>query len=233
MFDGGPEQMEAEMRKGPLFRNRRQAGQALARVLSAYADRRDVLVLALPRGGVPVGFEVAEALHAPLDVFIVRKLGVPGREEYAMGAIASGGVRVLNESVARLLHISDAAIEEVARTEQQELQRRERLYRDARPPPKVRGRTVLVVDDGLATGSTMRVAVRAVRRQAPARVVVAAPVAAPEACELLRGEADDVVCAEMPSPFWGVGRWYLDFSQTSDEEVCRLLHNARRHSPLS
>jgi putative phosphoribosyl transferase len=220
-------QMEAEMRTGPLFRDRRQAGQALARVLSAYADRRDVLVLALPRGGVPVGFEVARALRAPLDVFIVRKLGVPGREEYAMGAIASGGVRVLNESVARLLHISDAAIEEVARAEQQELQRRERLYRDARPPPEVRDRTVLVVDDGLATGSTMLAAIRALRVQQPMRIVAAAPIASPETCTELRGEADDVVCARTPEPFVAVGLWYEDFDQTTDEEVRELLERAR------
>jgi putative phosphoribosyl transferase len=219
--------MEAEMRTGPLFRDRRHAGQALARVLSAYADRRDVLVLALPRGGVPVGFEVARALRAPLDVFIVRKLGVPGREEYAMGAIASGGVRVLNESVARLLHISDAAIEEVARAEQQELQRRERLYRDARPPPEVRGRTVLVVDDGLATGATMLAAIRALRVQQPMRIVAAAPIASPETCTELRGEADDVVCARTPEPFVAVGLWYEDFDQTTDEEVRELLERAR------
>ncbi|MBT2324843.1 phosphoribosyltransferase [Variovorax paradoxus] len=211
----------------PLFRNRRQAGQALAGLLGAYVDRHDVLVLALPRGGVPVGFEVAETLHAPLDVFIVRKLGVPGREEYAMGAIASGGVRVLNEEVTRTLRISAAAIEEVARSELSELQRRERLYRDARPPPDVRGRAVLVVDDGLATGSTMRAAVRALRVQQPARIVVAVPIASAEACEELHSEADEVVCLSTPEPFIAVGLWYEDFGQTTDQEVHELLERAR------
>ncbi|MDR6536582.1 phosphoribosyltransferase [Variovorax soli] len=215
------------MSTGSLFRDRRQAGKALAQVLGAYADRRDVLVLALPRGGVPVGFEVAVALRVPLDVFIVRKLGVPGREEYAMGAIASGGVRVLNESVRRLLHISEAAIEEVARAEQQELQRREQLYRGARPPPDVRGRAVLVVDDGLATGSTMLAAIRALRVQQPARIVAAVPIASAETCEDLRREADHVVCARNPEPFVAVGQWYENFAQTTDEEVRELLARAR------
>jgi putative phosphoribosyl transferase len=215
------------------FRDRKYAGRALAKRLALFAGRRDVTVLALPRGGTPVAYEVAKALHAPLDVLVVRKLGVPWNPEFAMGAIASGGERLIDDMLTRELGISTRDVEEVASNEAYELERRERVYRGGRPAPDLRGRTVILVDDGLATGSTMRVAVRAVRRQSPARVVVAAPVAAPEACELLRGEADEVVCAEMPDPFLGVGRWYLDFSQTSDEEVCRLLHNARRHSPLS
>jgi putative phosphoribosyl transferase len=215
------------------FSDRKYAGRALAKRLAKLAGRSDVTVLALPRGGTPVAYEVAKALHAPLDVLVVRKLGVPWNPEFAMGAIASGGERLIDDMLVRELGISTRDVEEVASNEAYELERRERVYRGGRPAPDLRGRTVILVDDGLATGSTMRVAVRAVRRQAPARVVVAAPVAAPEACELLRNEADEVVCAEMPDPFLGVGRWYLDFSQTSDEEVCRLLHNARRHSPLS
>ena len=215
------------------FRDRKYAGRALARRLALFAGRRDVTVLALPRGGTPVAYEVAKALHAPLDVLVVRKLGVPWNPEFAMGAIASGGERLIDEMLVRELGISTRDVEEVASNEAYELERRERVYRGGRPAPDLRGRTVILVDDGLATGSIMRVAVRAVRRQSPARVVVAAPVAAPEACELLRGEADEVVCAEMPDPFLGVGRWYLDFSQTSDEEVCRLLDDANRRSPLS
>lgn len=211
----------------PVFRDRRDAGRALASVLTAYANRPDVLVLALPRGGVPVGFEVAQALHAPLDVFIVRKLGVPGHEEFAMGAIASGGVRVLNSNVVRMLDIAPADIEAVTRTEQAELLRRERLYRDARPPPEVRNRTVILVDDGLATGSTMLAAVKALRTMQPGRTVVAVPTASSDVCEDLRREADDVVCATTPEPFRAVGLWYEDFSQTSDEEVRDLLERAR------
>ena len=213
------------------FRDRKYAGRALAKRLGLFAGRRDVTVLALPRGGTPVAYEVAKALHAPLDVLVVRKLGVPWNPEFAMGAIASGGERLIDDMLVRELGISTRDVEEVASNEAYELERRERVYRGGRPAPDLGGRTVILVDDGLATGSTMRVAVRAVRRQSPARVVVAAPVAAPEACELLRGEADEVVCAEMPDPFLGVGRWYLDFSQTSDEEVCHLLDDANRHSP--
>ena len=200
----------------------------LAQVLVGYANRSDVIVLALPRGGVPVAYEVAKALHAPLDVFVVRKLGVPGHEEYAMGAIASGGVRVLNDEVVRRLGIPDAAVDAVTRYEQGELERRERLYRAGRPPPDARGRTVILVDDGLATGSTMLAAVRALRAQQPARIVVAVPTAAAETCAQLRSEADEVVCATTPEPFRAVGMWYDDFSQTSDEEVRELLARAEQ-----
>jgi len=203
----------------------------LAARMPEYAGRSDVLVLALPRGGVPVAFEVARALRAPLDVFLVRKLGVPGQEELAMGAIASGGVRVVNEAVVRHLDIAPEVLDAVAAREQEELERRERAYRDERPAPDVRGRTVILVDDGLATGSTMRAAALALRQKGPARVVVAVPVASREACEEFRGEVDDVVCAATPEPFMGVGRWYEDFSQTTDEEVRSLL--ARPHGGMS
>src|SRR5207245_3956450 len=192
-------------------RGRADAGRRLAEKLTAYADLSDVLVLALPRGGVPVGFEVARALGAPLDVFLVRKLGVPGQEELAMGAVATGGVRVLNEQVVGALGIPPSVIEAVAAWQQQELVRRERLYRGDRPPPDVRGRTVILVDDGLATGSTMRAALAALRRQQPARLVVAVPTAAPATCDGLRAEAGDVVCATTPEPFDSVGLWYEDF----------------------
>jgi putative phosphoribosyl transferase len=210
-----------------LFANRREAGRILASLLRKYADRDDVLVLALPRGGVPVGFEVAHALKAPLDVFIVRKLGVPWHDELAMGAIATGGVRVLNEDVVISLALGPEVIDAVAAREEKELARRERLYRGARPAPQVQGRTVILVDDGLATGSTMRAAVAALRKQAPARIVVAVPVAAPETCEEFTTEVDEVVCAATPRMFNGVGRWYEDFSQTTDEEVHDLLAQAR------
>src|SRR4051794_35756455 len=209
-----------------LFRDRAQAGRQLAARLTAYAGRPDVLVLALPRGGVPVGYEVARALRAPLDVFLVRKLGVPGQEELAMGAIASGGVRVLNEEVVRTLGIPDEVVDAVAAQEQRELERRDRLYRGKRPAPQVEGRTVILVDDGLATGSTMRAAVAALRRQRPARIVVAVPVGAPQTCEDFQYEADEAVCARTPEPFHAVGAWYEDFSQTTDEEVRDLLGRA-------
>ncbi|HEX3139585.1 MAG TPA: phosphoribosyltransferase [Rhizobacter sp.] len=211
-----------------VFRDRRHAGQELARRLTGFAERPGVMVLALPRGGVPVAFEVAQALRAPLDVFIVRKLGVPGHEEYAMGAIASGGVRVLNESALRMLGISPAEVERVVQAEQQELARREHLYRGALPPVDARGRTVLLIDDGLATGSTMRAAVMALRRQQPAQLVVALPTAAADSCQALRAEADEVVCVMTPEPFRAVGCWYGDFSQTTDDEVCELLLLGRR-----
>jgi putative phosphoribosyl transferase len=215
-----------------LFRDRTDAGRQLAAKLAAYADRSDVLVLALPRGGVPVAFQVARELHAPLDVFLVRKLGVPGHEELAMGAIASGGVRVLNEDVVRMLRISDDVIDAVGAEEQQELERRERTYRGNRPAPDVRGRTVILVDDGLATGSTMRAAIAALRQQRPARIVVAVPVGAPETCAEFQGEADEAICARTPEPFYAVGLWYGDFSQTTDEEVHDLLERAaEEHAP--
>jgi putative phosphoribosyl transferase len=183
-------------------------------------------VLALPRGGVPVAFEVAEALHAPLDIFLVRKLGVPGQEELAMGAIATGGVRVLNEDVVRYLNIPGEVIDAVATDEQRELERRERAYRGDRPAPDACGRTVILVDDGLATGSTMRAAAAALRRQQPARIVVAVPVASAQTCDEFRREVDDIVCTVTPEPFHGVGMWYQDFSQTTDEEVRELLKRA-------
>jgi predicted phosphoribosyltransferase len=210
-----------------IFRDRTDAGRRLAARLGEYAGRPGLLVLALPRGGVPVAFEVAGSLGAPLDVFLVRKLGVPGYEELAMGAIATGGVLVVNEAVVRELGISGEVFEEVAGRERAELERRERAYRGERPAPEVRGRAVILVDDGLATGSTMRAAAAALRRQKPARVVVAVPVAAREACDEFRAEVDEVVCAATPEPFHGVGRWYEDFSQTTDEEVRVLLARAR------
>jgi predicted phosphoribosyltransferase len=208
------------------FRNRTDAGRQLAEKMAAYVDRPDVLVLALPRGGVPVGYEVARALGAPLDVFLVRKLGVPRYEELAMGAVATGGVRVLNDEIVRGLGISEREIDAVVARELQELARRERLYRGDRPPPDVAGRTVILADDGLATGATMRAAVAALRLQQPARIVIAVPTASPDTCEALKAEADDVVCAITPEPFFAVGHWYEDFAQTSDDEVRELL--ARR-----
>jgi predicted phosphoribosyltransferase len=214
-----------------IFRDRTDAGQALARRLRPYANRPDVLVLALPRGGVPVAYEVARELGVPLDVFLVRKLGVPGQEELAMGAIATGGVRVLNEDVVRVLQIPDEAIDSVAETEWRELERREREYRDDRPLPKVRGRTVILIDDGLATGSTMRAAIAALRQQRPARLIVAVPVAAPSTADELRDEVNDVICVETPEPFYAVGSWYEDFSQTSDAEVHALLEQAAQENP--
>lgn len=206
-----------------LFSDRAEAGRVLAERLRHYADRPGVIVLALPRGGVPVAYEVAKALHAPLDIFVVRKLGIPGHEELAMGAVATGGVRVLNDEVVKGLSIPGFMIDAVANWELQELARRERLYRGARPPPDVRGKTVILVDDGLATGSTMLAAVHALRKLGPARIVVAVPVASPDTCEVLKEHVDETVCATMPEPFYAVGLWYRDFSQTTDEEVRELL----------
>lgn len=210
-----------------IYRNRSEAGKHLAAQLVHYADRDDVLVLALPRGGVPVAFEVAQALGAPLDVFVVRKLGIPGHEELAMGAIATGGVRVLNDEVIEYLLIPDSVIDSIAAEELRELERRERAYRDNRPKPSVKGKTVILVDDGLATGSTMRAAATALRRQDPARIVVAVPVSAPETCDEYRMGVDEIICAAKPQRFLGVGRWYRDFSQTTDEDVRTLLEQAK------
>ena len=212
------------------FVDRRDAGRVLALCLAKYTNRDDVIVLALPRGGVPVAYEVASALGAPMDVFLVRKLGTPGHRELAMGAIASGGVRVLNDDVVRWYGIPEAAIERVAREEEQELQRRERAYRDDLPAPDLANRTVILIDDGLATGSTMRAAAQAMRLHHPSRVVIAVPVGAPQTCAELAGVADEVICARMPEPFSAVGQWYLDFSQTGDEEVRALLQKST-HTP--
>jgi len=211
-----------------LFKDRRDAGRKLAQELLAYAGSSDVIVLALPRGGVPVAYEVARALSVPLDIYIVRKLGLPGQEELAIGAIASGGTRVLNHDIVQTLKIPQTMIDMITRQELQEVERRVRAYRGDRPPPEVRGRTVILVDDGLATGASMRAAVAALRAQNPARIVVAVPTAAPETCEAFRPEVDGIVCAMTPEPFYGVGRWYEDFSQTTDEEVRALLEEAAR-----
>jgi putative phosphoribosyl transferase len=211
-----------------LYRDRTEAGKRLAEKLHAYADQPGVIVLALPRGGVPVGFQVARALGAPLDVFLVRKLGVPGHEELAMGAIATGGVRVLNDDVLRMLPIPERVINAVAADEQRELERRERLYRDDRPPADVRGRTVILVDDGLATGSTMRAALAALRKRQPARLIVAVPVGARSTCGEFQNEADEAICAAMPEPFYAVGHWYGNFDPTTDDEVRTLLARAQQ-----
>ena len=208
------------------FRDRADAGRALAADLARYDGAPGLLVLGLPRGGVPVAAEVARALRAPLDVFVVRKLGVPGREELAMGAIASGGIRVIDPEIVTALGISPVEIELVAQREEQELARREELYRGRRAPPELRDRTVILVDDGLATGSSMRAAALAVRSEAPARVVIGVPTAPAETCAALRHEVDDVVCSMMPEPFQAVGLWYEDFSETTDDEIRRLLASA-------
>jgi len=212
------------------FRNRADAGRLLAELLRDYAGRDDVVVLALPRGGVPVGYEVARALGAPLDVFVVRKLGLPGHSELAMGALASGGLLVLNQGVIKALGIDEASVRRVIEAELEELQRREALYRGTSEPPDVAGKTVILVDDGLATGSTMRAAARAVRQLDPERIVVAVPVAAEETCDEFRDVVDEVVCGVTPRPFHAVGLWYDDFSQTSDEEVRELLADAAEHA---
>lgn len=209
-----------------LFKDRTAAGQLLAGQLSSYANRADVIILALPRGGVPVGYEVARALNVPLDIFLVRKLGAPGQEELAMGAIASNGVRVLNERVVQALGVSSRAIDQVATQEAQEMERREQLYRQGRPAPKLQDRTVILVDDGLATGATMRAAVKALRQQHPTQIIVAVPVAAPETCQEFAEVVDDTVCAQTPQPFHSVGLWYDNFSQTTDAEVQQLLSQA-------
>ncbi len=211
------------------FKDRRQAGQVLAKRLAHYRGRPGLLVLALPRGGVPVAFEVAQALDAPLDICIVRKLGFPGHEEYAIGAIAAGGVRAMSDLSS--LAISPDALAAVVAREEAELARREQLYRGQRPAVQLRGRTVIVVDDGLATGATMRAALLSVQQQQPARLVAAVPVGAAESCRQLQGLADELVCAATPGPFRAVGRWYRHFDQTSDEEVQALLEHAHRTLP--
>jgi len=214
-----------------IYRDRIDAGKKLASRLSEYANRDDVLVLALPRGGVPVAYEVAKTLRAPLDIFLVRKLGVPGHEELAMGAIATGGVRVLNDDVVGYLDIPADVIDAVAEMELGELERRERAYRGNRPEPDVRGKIVILIDDGLATGSTMRAAAKALRQQDPERIVVAVPVSASETCDEYRMGVDEIVCAQTPEPFLGVGMWYRDFSQTTDEEVREILNHAAEENP--
>lgn len=212
------------------FRDRVQAGQLLAAQLKAYANRPDVLVLGLPRGGVPVAYEVAKALHAPLEVCLVRKLGVPTHKELAMGAIASGGVRVLNYDVVSWLGIPSRTIDEVAARELKELQRRDRAYRGDRPAPEIRDRTVILVDDGIATGSTMRAAIAVLKPQHPARLIVAIPVAPPQTCAEIKAEVDELVCLLSPPDFYAIGVWYDNFSQTTDEEVRSLLSNPTPHS---
>lgn len=214
-----------------VFRDRAAAGRILAERLSAYRGRPDAIVLALPRGGIPVGYEIARALELPLDVFLVRKLGVPGHEELAMGAIASGGVRVLNDDVVEAYGIPPSEIERIAAKEQRELERRERAYRDGRPAPRVTGRVVILVDDGLATGSTMRAAIAALHIENPKRIVVAVPVGAPATCRELAGEVDEMVCAETPGTFFAVGLWYEDFGEVTDAEIHDLL--ARAHGAAS
>lgn len=209
------------------FADRREAGAELTRQLNPYRGRDDVVVLALPRGGVPVGFEIAVALGAPLDVFVVRKLGVPGHPELAMGAIASGGVRVLNDDVVAWYGLPQSIIDRVTEAEQQELDRREREYRGGQPLIDVKGRVVILVDDGLATGSTMKAAVQAVRAMDPRRIIVAVPVGARDTCRSLAAIADEVICERTPEPFSAVGLWYSDFSQTTDEEVRELLEQSR------
>jgi putative phosphoribosyl transferase len=227
---------DSEQSLEPPFADRREAGRKLATKLVAYANCPHLLVLALPRGGVPIAYEVARALHARLDVFIVRKLGVPWNEELAMGAIATGGVRVLNHETIDRSAIPDWVVDDVAEREQEELERRERLYRGDRPAADIRDRTIILVDDGLATGSTMRAAAIALRQMKPLKIVVAVPVSPPETCEAFRSEVDEVICAITPEPFIAVGAWYSDFSQTSDDEVRQLLEQASRdqpgHSPL-
>lgn len=210
------------------FHDRLDAGRQLAVRLARYGGREDVLVLGLPRGGIPVAYEVARALNAPLDVFVVRKLGVPFHEELAMGAIATGGVRVLDRNLIAQLELSDADVERVAEREGRELERRESDYRGDRPLPEFAGRTAILVDDGLATGASMRVAVAALKQERPESIVVAVPVAPQDTCDMLREEANDVVCAITPEPFYAVGLWYRDFMQTTDEEVRNLLERAAR-----
>jgi len=222
----------------PYFLDRVDAGRRLAAVLSHYTNQPDLLILALPRGGVPVAYEVARELHAPLDVFLVRKLGFPGHPELAMGAIATGGVRILDQHLIEMYEVPADAVEYVTQLELRELERREKLYRDARPAPDVHDHTVILIDDGLATGSTMRAAVEALRAEGARKIVVAVPIAPVDTCEAMRKEVDEIICAVTPEPFRAVGIWYADFSETSDDEVRELLARAaqelraREHQPL-
>jgi putative phosphoribosyl transferase len=211
----------------PLFKDRIDAGRQLAPLLEGVKKGRDPLILALPRGGVPVAHEIAKALNLPMDVLLVRKLGVPGHEELAMGAVAFGGTRVMNEDIVDVLNIPAAVVEAVAAMETAELERRNRLYREGMPPPRIRGRDIVLVDDGLATGATMHAAIMALRRERAAKITVAVPVGAAETCRRLESEADAVACLHQPEPFYGVGVWYADFSQTEDAEVLSLLHDGR------
>lgn len=213
-----------------LFRDRTEAGRKLAHRLAAYANYPDAIVLALPRGGVPVAFEIAEALNLPLDIVVVRKLGLPGHEEFAMGAIASGGARFLNQDLIRQLSFSDEIIEHIVAREQRELERRERTYRGQRPVVDVRDRIIIIVDDGLATGSSMRAAIAALRQKGPAKLIVAVPVGAPMTCFELESLADEVICLETPENFSAVGLWYREFSQVTDEEVIDLLERNRKNT---
>jgi putative phosphoribosyl transferase len=223
-----PTRAASERTMKKLFRDRIEAGRLLAGMLGRYADCAGVLILALPRGGVPVGFEVAKSLNAPLDIFVVRKLGLPGDEELAMGAIASGNVRVLNDEVIRSFGVSNSVVDAVAEKEEIELKRRERLYRGNTPAPNAAGKTILLVDDGIATGSTMRAAVAALRRQSPSRVIVAVPVAPPATCKELQAEADEVVSVIAPENFYAVGQWYEVFDQTTDRQVRELYERSKR-----
>jgi putative phosphoribosyl transferase len=214
------------------YTDRKQAGILLAQKLAAYAGRHDVIVLALPRGGVPVAFEIARALQAPLDVLLVRKLGVPGHEEYAMGAIATGGICILQSDVIRQLAIPQASVDDLVQRKQEELAQRERLYRSNRPAPNLEGCIAIVVDDGLATGSTMLAAIHALRQARPARMIIAIPVGARESVARLQAEVDEIVCLSIPENFQAVGLWYEDFNQTSDDEVIHLLDEAARLQAL-
>ena len=209
-----------------IFRDRTEAGQILASKLTKYVNQVDTVILALPRGGVPVAYEIGKELGLPIDIFVVRKLGVPGHEELAMGAIASGGVRHINRDVVDQLGIDSETIEAASRREQKEIERREELYRGQRPPLDVRDKTVILVDDGLATGSTMRAAIAALRQHQPARIVVAVPAAAPQTCSEIADEVDEIICAATPETFYAVGQWYQEFSQTTDDEVRELLARA-------
>lgn len=214
------------------FRNRAEAGHLLAQKLTDYAYRPDVWVLGLPRGGVPVAFEVAKALHVPMDIWLVRKLGVPTQKELAMGAITTGGIRVINQQVVRWLGISDAVIDKVAAQEQQELERRKQVYRGNRPAPDLRNRTIILVDDGLATGSTMHAAIASLRQQQPDRIIVAVPVAPSSVYKEFQREADEMVCLQTPESFEAIGAWYVDFSQTTDQEVRELLEQSIQGSSV-